>query len=425
MEIVIHSKGRTSVSLLHNKMETLRSYISDTIKQLKRINNDLSNINGKVNNNISDAIKGINARIRSEEKKEAAIGEIDKKINEFVEHAIATDKTVAKKIHQNEKKFYKDYPWHKPGIDVKKIWKFLLELPSLPYKLTELGLKMVWKGIIKFVKLVESHPIIAGTVGAIVAVALLVFVGGLAVAAAVLLVAEAILVSVLTSIAINVIFALITGEDIIKSIKDGALEGYAWGGIFAGFSSILASLMKWTRNIVPTFEGFKIGKIKLWSPNKPNKPGSFGGTLIKFGENLRIDVEFFIPQSPVQLTIMNIIKGNGRGLFREISAKSHFLHFHPLISTGSFNNWNHPVIKKLIGWLVQPANKNRPMIHVRLIPIITPFLSKFAPWLIKKDESKHVKQPNTIKIKIPKIRKPIIEDNDTEDDNTINKSYSY
>ena len=237
MTISISINGSCTVTSVRHRMNALKSDIDSTIKQLKRINNGLSNINGPVNGNISSAINGINRRIRSEEEKREAIVEIDEKIDAFVEHALATDRSVARNIHQNEKRFYKQYPWLKPDIIPKKnVWQNMLEGGKALLKKIGNGLKEIWKGVKEFVK-EHALEIIIGTIGIIVAVVLTVLTGG-TIWAAILVVFKSVVISMAVSAALSTGIALITGGDIKKAFLDGLASGYMWGGIFASVASV-------------------------------------------------------------------------------------------------------------------------------------------------------------------------------------------
>ena len=236
MTISISINGSCTVTSVRHRMNALKSDIDSTIKQLKRINNGLSNINGPVNGNISSAINGINSRIRSEEEKREAIVEIDEKIDAFVEHALATDRSVARNIHQNEKRFYKEYPWLKPDIiPQKNVWQNMLEGGKALLKKIGNGLKEIWKGVKEFVK-EHALEIIIGTIGIIVAVVLTVLTGG-TIWSAILVVFKSVVISMAVSAALSTGIALITGGDVKKAFLDGLASGYMWGGIFASISS--------------------------------------------------------------------------------------------------------------------------------------------------------------------------------------------
>lgn len=82
-----------------------------------------------------------------------------------------------------------------------------------------------------------------------------------------------------------------TGGDFWSGFTDGLASGYMWGGIFAGTAQMVSGAMSITRSLAPQFNGFKIGSVKIWSPNGATNP-NIGGTIIKFGRWNRFDAEY-------------------------------------------------------------------------------------------------------------------------------------
>ena len=81
-----------------------------------------------------------------------------------------------------------------------------------------------------------------------------------------------------------------SGDGFWSGFSDGLASGFMWGGIFAGTAQVLSGAMSITRSLAPNFNGSKIGNTKLWSPNAASN-SNIGGTLIKFGNYNRFDVE--------------------------------------------------------------------------------------------------------------------------------------
>ena len=82
----------------------------------------------------------------------------------------------------------------------------------------------------------------------------------------------------------------IKGNGFNAGFLDGLASGLMWGGIFAGAAQTIAGSMKITRALKPNFDGFKIGKLKIWSPNITTNE-NIGGTILKIGKFNRIDSE--------------------------------------------------------------------------------------------------------------------------------------
>ena len=116
--------------------------------------------------------------------------------------------------------------------------------------------------------------------------------GLLAAGGALLASAKAVGISMAVSAGVGAIVGGITGgwEGALQGFSNGLADGFMWGGIFAGGAQILSGAMKITRNISSGFNGFKMGKMKIWSPNSATNP-NIGGTLLKFGKFNRIDTE--------------------------------------------------------------------------------------------------------------------------------------
>ena len=116
--------------------------------------------------------------------------------------------------------------------------------------------------------------------------------GLLAAGGALLASAKAVGISMVVSAGIGTVVGGITEgrEGAVNGFSDGLASGYMWGGIFSGGAQLLSAAMKLTRYLTPDFNGSRIGKLKVLSPNSADNP-NIGGTLIKFGGYNRIDVE--------------------------------------------------------------------------------------------------------------------------------------
>jgi len=84
--------------------------------------------------------------------------------------------------------------------------------------------------------------------------------------------------------------SVVTGEGFWSGFSDGVASGYMWGGVFAGTAQMISGAMSITRSLTPQFNGFRIGRVKIWSPNAASSP-NIGGTIIKFGRWNRFDAE--------------------------------------------------------------------------------------------------------------------------------------
>ena len=123
---------------------------------------------------------------------------------------------------------------------------------------------------------------------------------------------------------ISTISAVVRGEsvqDVLKSTYDGFVDGAMWGGIMAGGSKIASHGMhKLAEKGVGRAGVKQIGKVKILSPNRLKNPNG-GGTLIKFGKNIRIDVELG------ELLHCHFIGKNGLKYLEKILHSERLLHY--------------------------------------------------------------------------------------------------
>ena len=86
----------------------------------------------------------------------------------------------------------------------------------------------------------------------------------------------------------------INDGDFLSGFTEGLVDGFMWGGVFAGSAQILGGAFRASANF--GFQTGRKGGITLWksgvkvlSPDK-NNWAKAGGTIIKFGDTLRLDV---------------------------------------------------------------------------------------------------------------------------------------
>ena len=119
--------------------------------------------------------------------------------------------------------------------------------------------------------------------------------GLIAAGSALLASAKAVGISMAVSAGIGAVVGGITGgvDGALKGFGDGIADGFMWGGIFSGGAQIVSGAFKIAANMgVATGRkaGIKLSKnIKILSPNNASFYEN-GGTLLKIGKNLRIDV---------------------------------------------------------------------------------------------------------------------------------------
>ena len=99
--------------------------------------------------------------------------------------------------------------------------------------------------------------------------------------------------SIAVGVVVNGFVNLVNGQNFFANVGDTIANSYMWGGIFSGGSQILSGGFRVASKMGVTTGrrgGISLGRnIKILSPDKNNWFGA-GGTIIKFGNTLRIDV---------------------------------------------------------------------------------------------------------------------------------------
>ncbi len=344
MRIEINACGDGSVAELQSSLSGLHKNINSTIESLRNVKSKMNNITGGVGT-LSDAVSSLQARIRTEESKGHAVEELSRKTTAFVGNTVATDSQVASLVAVNQEKFYNTYTWLRPPAETEKSWweKFADGWNDIWGDMGE-ALGGVVDGIVEFVK-EHAVELIVGAVAIVVGAAVVALTGGAAAAfiPALLAGAKAAAISAFISGAIGSVLGLLAGENVLEAFGDGLVSGFMWGGLLAGISSAIAGVFRISARCGVTEKVF--GKIKLWSPNSLNNPNA-GGTIFKFGKTFRIDFE------------VNLVDFTKTQLFHTHIAKSAFEAM--------------PAIFRGMSWVFSPARRD---VHVRLIPVIAPFIS--------------------------------------------------
>lgn len=224
----IELKGN-SLQDLSDRVASVENSIKDTIRVLKKQDEKLNNVNGGPNTATRKASTSLQHRIKKETEKVKSARSFANKARAFISDVNAIDKDVAKMIKTEQKSFYKNYPWLKPGniIDDVKAWvkDFL--------KTTKEKLSQVWDAICEWL---SDHwvELVVGTVAIAVAVVFTVLSGG-----SLTPLFLGVLKGVLISGGISGLIAGLTGGDIIKGILDGAASGYMFSGVVSALSSFV------------------------------------------------------------------------------------------------------------------------------------------------------------------------------------------
>lgn len=329
--------GSGGVAAMQTSLDLLHYSIEDTIEDLHSLNEKIRNVNGGTHH-LEGALSSINNRIQAEEAKKENLEATAQRFNTFLDNAVRIDNAVSRTIKQEQKAFYKDFPWLRPQ-DVSAEPGFWEQLANSWNEFW--GDVGDWIGdlVTNVVEWMKEHAVelIVGLVCIVVGAVLTYLTGG-AFLAALLAGLKVAAISALVSGTIDGVIALFTGGDFWEAFGDGLASGFMFGGVLSGITQALSSVMRISSQLGA--KTFQIGKLRIWSPNSLLNPNS-GGTLLKFGKTFRIDVE----------------------------ATQNLLHFH--IPKSVYNKL--PQIIKNIKWIFEPAKKD---VHVRLIPIITPIFTK-------------------------------------------------
>lgn len=199
MHLEINAGGLGGAFAVSEYQSDMKKYISDTdgvISSFKAVKNSTYGLSGGVGN-LQGAVNELSTRIRKEENKKQQAKVVAQKTNDFLELAIKVDKQVAKLVNKNKDEFYKVNPWLRPPYTVdsdapwyEKAWNWICKTGDQIGKDLEKAwdwvsdtAKKAWAGIKEFYnehkKLIDTILIVVGAVAAIAAV---VFSGGTALA---------------------------------------------------------------------------------------------------------------------------------------------------------------------------------------------------------------------------------------------------
>lgn len=325
-----------------SQLTQVENSISQTIDAMKRQRNEVDSINGGHNNATINASNSLASRINEEIRKKQKAVCIEKQASAFFNDTIAIDKSVANIMKSNQKQFFDQYSWLKPGIDIPGIIEDCKKWLKNTWNSAKDKIAKVWDAICDWV---SEHwvELLIGTIAIIIGVIAVVFTSGIALLVPALLAAlKTVGISMLISGLLEGTISVVNGENFCEGFGDGLASGYMFGGILAGVSQIIASSFTLaSTKFGVTREGiYHNGNFKIFSPNT-NSPNP-GGTFVKFNRNIHFDFE----------------------------ATDQLFHTHMKLST--YNKL--PNIIKMQKWLI---NVPRRSVHIRLIPIMDPIISHY------------------------------------------------
>lgn len=242
MRIEIFASGG-SVLTLRQGLDSLHSDIGSTIESLRRTDRKLNNITNGLGN-LSSASDSIQARIRMEETRQAAVEQLSRRTSTFLSNVVCIDTQVSNLVAQNQERFFRSHEWLRPAAATgTSWWEQRVQDWNNFWSAASDALKSAWDGVVNFVK-EHAVEIIIGAVATVVGAVLIAFTGGTAAAFIPALLAglKAAATAALVSGTISSIIALFTGEDILKAFGDGLASGFMFGGIGYMFKGIFATI---------------------------------------------------------------------------------------------------------------------------------------------------------------------------------------
>ncbi len=241
VRININAGGSGSVAAVQTKFDLLYYSIEDTIEDLRSLNRRINNVNGGPHN-LNDAVSGVDKRIQTECAKKDNLETTAQQFNTFLNNATAVDTSVAQNVKQNQKTFYKDFPWLRPQ-DVNAEPSFWEQLANSWNEFWGDVGDWICNLVTNIVEWVKEHAveIIVGLVCIVVGAVLTYLTGG-AFLAALLAGLKAAAISGLIGGAISGVLALFTGGDFWDAFGDGFASGFMWGGIFSAISSAISAI---------------------------------------------------------------------------------------------------------------------------------------------------------------------------------------
>ena len=290
-------------------LQNVKKAVIDYKTELVTLKTKIMNINQRVCDleHISDCIR---SSTQIQEKKANAFEVFERNNEEFTLEVEVIDGEVAEVINQRKADFYEAYSYLKPEAE-KSIWEdFCEELQSVGE-----WCQAHWKEIVIGLVCIVVGALLTVLTGGVFLTAL---VAGLKAA----LIAAAI--SGLISTGISLVSSLVNGESIgttlgkaLNAFADGFASGFMFGGIMAGVSMTLSIGFRGLVKLGVSsgkYSGIgKEGVFKILSPDKLRQDGNSGGTLVKIGNKLHLDVD------------SGILSG---GKFKNPLKITNFLHLH-------------------------------------------------------------------------------------------------
>ena len=190
------SSGGLGIPVMDFQSE-LASYISDAesiISSFKTVRNSTYSLNGGVGE-LQNSLSSIESRIQEEETKKLEAENVQAKVTSLIQLSERIDRQVAANVNQSQDELYSINPWLRPTPSVndeapwyEQAWGWLcgkgeaiVDGVKKAWEWTKDTAVKAWNGIVEFYKdhkkIIDTILIVVGAIGAIAAV---VFTGGLA-----------------------------------------------------------------------------------------------------------------------------------------------------------------------------------------------------------------------------------------------------
>lgn len=255
MRIEILAGGGGSIGVLREDLNDMHAQLCQTIDSYSKRIKKLKNIPCGVHSNLQDALDGLNARKSTDEKKKVEVRELGQGLKQFADDTVQTDKTVAKKLSQNSKEFYKLFPHLQADVSMEKTWwDNLVDGWNDFWGSVGDALLNAWKGIVDWY---NEHPFISRIAVGIAAVAAGAIIALVTVGTALpFLIGAGIILA--ASTVIGAVAGGITGG--ASGILRGAADGFMFGGV-AALSGAIIGLTSLSGGLAVIADGTLAGSI--------------------------------------------------------------------------------------------------------------------------------------------------------------------
>ena len=306
MHIEINSGGlggAIAVSEYRSNMSSFLSNAENVISSFKAVRNATYDLNGGVGA-LQTTVADLSTRISYEEEKLDAAVAVQKKSNDFLDLAVRIDNQVSALVNKNKDEFYRVNPWLRPSSDVsseapwyEQAWGWLcgkgeaiVDGVKKAWEWTKDTAVKAWNGIVEFYKdhkkIIDTILIVVGAIGAIAAV---VFTGGLALVPLL----GALGLSTATAIAISTAVAIIAvvstvGSSILNLVDIWAEVDNPVFNFFQKAFNIVSAVSNLTYSIGNIYNSIKHITPQEYIANNPVTTAQPQPTTVMFDDSIPV-----------------------------------------------------------------------------------------------------------------------------------------